>query len=90
MISIKNQFMFLLNYFDLKLNTEAFCDAFPYGLSAILTQYCENENKKRVAYASRSLTETEQRYSQTETEALAMLFGCAKFQVYLLRKILTY
>ena len=85
MISIKNQFMFLLNYFDLKLNTEAFCDAFPYGLSAILTQHCENENKKRVA-----LTETEQRYSQTETEALAMLFGCAKFQVYLLRKILTY
>ena len=55
--------MFLLNYFDPKLNTEAFCDAFPYGLSAILTQYCENENKNRVAYASRSLTETEQRYS---------------------------
>ena len=37
-----------------------------------------------VAYASRSLTESEQRYSQIEREALTILFGCTVFQVYLL------
>ena len=65
----------MLNYFDPKLNTEVICDASPYGLSAILIQYCDDENKKRiVAYASRSLTETEQRYSQIEREALATIW----------------
>ena len=34
-----------------------YCGVSLYGLSAILIQYCEDENKKRVvAYASRSLT----------------------------------
>lgn len=52
----------MLNYFDRKLNTGVICDASPYVSSAILTQYCEDENKKRVvAYTSVSLTETEQR-----------------------------
>ena len=74
----------MLNYFDPKLNTEVICDAAPYDLSAILTQYCEDENKKGVvAHTSRSLTETEQRYSQIEREALAILFGCTQLQVYL-------
>ena len=35
----------MLNYFDPKLNTEVICDASPYGLSAILTQCCEDDNK---------------------------------------------
>ena len=77
----------MLNCFDPKSNTEVICDASPYGLSAILTQYCADENKKRVvAYANRSLTVTEQRYFQIEREVLAILFGCTKFQVYLFEK----
>ena len=75
----------MLNYFDPNLKTEVICDASPYGLSAILFQHSQNENEKKViAYASRSLTETEQRYSQIEREALAILFDCRKFQIYLL------
>ena len=31
----------------------------------------------------RSLTETEQRYSQTELEALAVFFGCEHFRLFL-------
>ena len=38
---------------------------------------------KPVAYASRTLTPVEQRYSQTEGEALAVLFAVERFQVYL-------
>ena len=75
----------MLNYFDPNLKTEVIYDASPYGLSAILFQHSQNENeKKMIAYASRSLTETEQRYSQIEREALAILFGCRKFQIYVL------
>ncbi|XP_055923898.1 uncharacterized protein K02A2.6-like [Eupeodes corollae] len=35
-----------------------------------------------VAYASKSLTECQQRYSQLEKEALAIKFGCQKFHEY--------
>ena len=38
----------MLNYFDPKLNTEVICDASPYGISATLIQYREDEIKKRV------------------------------------------
>ena len=50
-----------LNYFDPKLKTKIHVDASPYGISAILSQ----ENGP-VAYKSRSLTNVECRYSQTE------------------------
>ena len=77
----------MLNYFDSKVNSEVICYASPYGLSAILTQYYKDKNKKGVVdYASRSLTEKEQGYSQIEREALAILFGCTISQVYLLGK----
>ena len=77
----------MLNCFDSKSNTEVICDASPCGLSAVLTQYCADENKKRVVgYANISLTVTEQRYFQIEREVLAILFGCTKFQVYLFEK----
>ena len=36
-----------------------------------------------ISFASRSLSETEQRYSQTEREALAVKYGCLKFHHYL-------
>lgn len=36
-----------------------------------------------VAYASRSLTDVERRYSQTEKEALGLVWGCERFHMYL-------
>ena len=35
-----------------------------------------------MAYASRALTETQQRYSQIEKETLAIVYGCNKFHEY--------
>ena len=58
-------------------------DASPVGLGAILVQ--EQQGVKRaIAFASRSLSEVERRYSQTEKEALAVVWGCERFSLYLL------
>ena len=77
----------MLNYFDINLKTEVICDAPPVGLSAILVQYekedeIHKERPKVISYSSRSLTQTEKRYSQIEKEALAMHFGCIKFELF--------
>ncbi|CAG2214759.1 unnamed protein product [Mytilus edulis] len=47
------------------------------GLGAVLIQ-----NQKPVAYASRALTQTQQRYPQIEKETLAIVYGCNKFHEY--------
>ena len=41
---------------------------------------------KPIAYASRSSSDTERRYSQIEKEALAIAWACEKFANYVLRK----
>lgn len=58
-------------------------DASSYGLGAVLFQ-SEDNSWKPVAYASRSMTETERRYAQIEKEALAATWACEKFTDYLL------
>ena len=59
-------------YFDPELDTEIEVDASPVGLAGILTQ-----GGKVIAYGSRSLSDAETRYSQTEREALRRRFGRA-------------
>ena len=75
----------VMGYFDTKNDSELIVDASPVGLSAILTQKPPGENapSKIIAYASRALTQTEQRYCQTEKEALAIVWGIEHFHLYL-------
>lgn len=71
-----------LSHFDPKLKTRVVADASPVGLGAVLLQFHEG-NPKVVSYASKSLTDTEKRYAQTEKEALALVWAVERFQIYL-------
>ena len=77
-------------YFDPEKGTEISVDASPVGLAAILSQVDpQTEERHVITYASRSLTATEQRYSQTEREALAVVWACEHLHLYVYGKPVT-
>ena len=74
----------IMAYFDSSKETELLTDASPSGLSAILIQHTPGKEDRRVvAYASRALTAVERRYSQTEREALAIVWAVERLHLYL-------
>ena len=68
----------VLAYYNPKLPVTISADASQNGLGCV----CLQEGKP-IAYASRSLTETEKRYAQIEKELLALLYACTKFDQYI-------
>ncbi|KAK7099608.1 hypothetical protein V1264_003723 [Littorina saxatilis] len=68
----------VMSYFSQTEDTTVLVDASPIGLGAILMQ-----KNKVICYASRALTDTEQRYSQTDREMLALVYGVEHFHLYL-------
>ena len=61
-----------------------FTDASPTGLSVILSQNTfDKDEKKIILYASRTLSDVERRYSQTEKEALAIVWAIERLHIYL-------
>ena len=65
----------LLRYYDLEEEVTIERDASDFGLGAVLLQA-----GRPVAFTSRTMTETERRYSQIEKECLALVFGCTRLQ----------
>lgn len=70
-------------YYDVGLETKLWVDAGPHGLGLVLTQK-KRHGWQAVACHSRSLTQTEQRYSQMEREALAIRWACERCYKYLI------
>ncbi|XP_060873973.1 uncharacterized protein K02A2.6-like [Metopolophium dirhodum] len=68
----------VLQYYDSKLPLTLSVDASKDGLGAVLLQ-----NNLPVIYASKSLTESQKKYAQTEKEALGIAFGCHRFHQYI-------
>jgi len=74
----------VLVLFDPNLETTVSADASSFGLGAVLLQKQPTGALKPVAYISRSLTPTEQRYAQIEKEALAFTWACERLSDYLI------
>ena len=74
-----------ISYYDPNPTTPTIlkCNASQIGLEAWLRQDSSG-SEQTVAMASRSLTDTEKRYSNIERECLAVVFGLEKFEYYLL------
>lgn len=68
----------VMTYFDPHKKTQLVVDASPVGLGSVMLQ-----EGKVVAYASKSLTDVEKHYSQTEREALAIVWSIEHFHLYL-------
>ena len=71
-----------LAYFDVNSETRIVADASPVGLGAVLIQL-QGVEWRVIAYASRGLTDVERRYSQTAREALALVWACERFNMYI-------
>ena len=78
-------------YFNKDWCTEVEVDASPCGLGAVIYQYNPKDKSQRfyVCFASRLLSEVERRYSQCEKEALAVVWACERFWLYLFGKRFT-
>lgn len=72
----------VLGYYDKEAVTHVITDASPVGLGAVLARKQGGEFRV-IMYASRSLTDVEHKYSQTEQEALAIVWACERFHTYL-------
>lgn len=73
----------VMAYFDNK-DTKLIKDASVTGLSAISTNRTPGkEDRKIVAYISRSLTNVEKKYLQTEREALAIVWDIERLRLIL-------
>ena len=77
-----------LAYFQPSLETELLLDASPTGIAAFLTQKENSTNAIPcvICYSSRTHSEVEKRYSQIKREALAIMWGCEKYHLYLYGK----
>lgn len=71
-----------LGYYNVNDRTQLYADASPVGLGAVLIQF-NGAEPRVISYASKSLSDTEKRYCQTEKEALALVWAVERFHFYL-------
>ena len=74
-----------LAFYDKNAETRVITDASPVGLGGVLIQK-HDDQWTIVSYASKSLSDCERRYSQTEKEALGVVWAMEKFHPYLYGK----
>jgi hypothetical protein len=73
----------VLTHYNPELPVRLASDASPYGISGILSHVMPDGSEKPIAFASRSLTKTEQKYAQVDRESLGIFWSVRKFYPYL-------
>ena len=73
----------VLVHFNPSLDIQLACDASDYGLGAVLSHKMPDGSEKPIGFVSRTLSDTEKKYSQIEKEALACVVGVTRFHLYL-------
>ena len=73
----------VMAFYNPNADTKLIVDGSPIGLGAILTQEQDDGTWRPIAYGSHALDPVQQRYGQTEREALAVTFFCQHFHHYL-------
>ncbi|UYV62687.1 K02A2.6-like [Cordylochernes scorpioides] len=77
-----------LALYDPSLPITVSADASSFGLGAVIWQ-TKDGLRQVIAYASRTLSETEKWYAQIEKEALAITWACEKFKQYIQGLVIT-
>ena len=72
-----------LALFNPELPTIVTTDVSDYGIGAVITQLHPEGTEKTVAFASRTLTQAERKYSTIEKEALACVWATERWRTYL-------
>ena len=73
---------YVMAHYNKNLPTKVITDASGVGLGGMLLQKQNDGQWKVVLYLSRSLTDVERRYSQTEREALGIVWAIEKLHIY--------
>lgn len=73
----------ILAHYDPKQPVVLAVDASPIGVGAVLSHVYKDGTERPVQFASQTLNKVQQRYSQIDKEAYAVIFGIRKFYQYL-------
>ena len=76
-------FTVIIVHFDPKHPIILACDASAHGIGAVLLHRFSDGSEKSIGFVSRTLTDTEKKYSQVEKEGLVCVFGVSRFHTYL-------
>ncbi|GBM07216.1 Uncharacterized protein K02A2.6 [Araneus ventricosus] len=73
----------VLVHYDPELPLTLASDASPVGVGCVLAHIYPDGSERPIAFASKILSKTEQKYSQIDKEALAIVWAVKKFYLYL-------